>query len=237
MLVLSCSICSVTAWPAAYFRVHNFFHFLIFECKVQIFHLQCTWNHFKSSQLLLLSYSWCSTLKSIGLCVFLKAPKIGSALPPACLQSASPLSLHPLELPGVCAARLKEFLCLEKYFWCSYFEKLLIVIRENTSDYFCLEGCWGNTSNLESSHKFGHFGDCWAKKCGNLEISVLLAKGDETKEHLLLHGLSGWILLQTVATQGQIFLCNCFCFWTWPNPAKAEVSKREYNWGRKGRKW
>lgn len=116
MLVLSCSICSVTAWPAAYFRVHNFFHFLIFECKVQIFHLQCTWNHFKSSQLLLLSYSWCSTLKSIGLCVFLKAPKIGSALPPACLQSASSLSLHPLELPGVCAVKIERVSLLRKIF-------------------------------------------------------------------------------------------------------------------------
>lgn len=154
-------------------------------------------------------------------CVFLKALKIRSALPPACLQPAS------LELPGVCVPALKEIPCSEKWFWCSYFEKLLIVmIRESSRNYFCLEGCWGNTCNSDSSHKFGLLSR--QEKCGNLEISVLLAKWDETKEHLLLHGLSGWILLCCITTQWQILLCNPFCFWTWPNPAKAEVSERKY---------
>lgn len=49
MLFLSCSICCVTAWPAACFRVHNFLNLLMLECKTQILHPQCTWNHFESS--------------------------------------------------------------------------------------------------------------------------------------------------------------------------------------------
>lgn len=111
-----------------------------------------------------------------------------------CFTSCIPLSFQEFVLP-----RLKELSCLEKYFLVLMFWKASYCnIRENISNCFCLEGCWGKTSNLD---KFEHFGDCWACKkvwkLGNLcfwpsgmkprNISCYMAYLDGFSSRLLQH--------------------------------------------------
>lgn len=150
----------------------------------------------------------------------------------SCLLSAFPASFS-----GVCTAKIwKNWAVQKESFWCSYFEKFLIrMIGKASVIFFWPWECWENMNNLYSSCKLRQFWDCWAcKKRGNSELSLLLAKWDETKEHLLLHGLSRQIFSRLLQHSDRILLCNSFCFESCPNPTKAEVSERKYWEGKEG---